>query len=491
MVSDAVGPDWKPASWIGKYTILWQRINDVYQALCTSDLRRAYLEQAKAETDISYQSRVELATMDESLKKAIAANAGLLNEFEVSENSPDELQGEATSVTIENDNLKTYQGKVLHGAFKYGVVLCGCHIAPQSEDPDGRVPYFSVVSPDDLSSPLVQRRYDRQSGQYRNVLTRIAIRSYEDRPSDNGFSVQKVETYWVYRHGEDDVVTKERWERRKAETTQSQGKLAIMGPPEVITNAAGEPLGRLPFIWFSLDPAAKVGQPVIPPFMSLTDKLIRLFNMESELDAIQRAVNIPIPAQGWPNKIPNEPPEIPMSRDFVWHYVQGGDVKFVEPAGTGMMISDQRIQTLKNEIREEKEKYINISQTATAALLEAGQTQMTMQWFANAIESGFEELFKLWALLSDRSYNPEESAGGIRISLKFLKPSASPQELQLIPLLLETGGFKDTFEVRAYLEAINFWTKEMEMKAELKRENSNDDATPPMLMDRGDQLVLG
>ena len=256
------------------------------------------------------------------------------------------------------------------------------------------------------------------------MLTRISIRSYEDKPDAQGFDVEKVETYWVYRLGEDNNVTQERWEKRQTKggvVNRAHGDgITLVSEPELITGANGQPLGRLPFHWLSLDPLAKVGEPGIPPFMGLTDKLIRLFNMESELDAIQRSVNIPIPKQGWPHKVPSEPEDVPLSRDFVWHYQAGGDVGFAEPQGSGMAISDQRIQRLKEEIRAEQEKYITqVSQTATAALLDSGQTQMTMQWFSNAVESAFEELFKLWKLMSDPSFDASESAGGIKISLKI------------------------------------------------------------------------
>ena len=160
MVTNATGPDWRPVSWDSKYKILWQRVEDVYQALCTPEMRRVYLEQAKAEADPSYDTRIALATMDESLKRAISSNAGLLNEFEIKEDSPEQLLDDNTNVTIDNDNLKTYQGKVVHSAFKTSFVLLGCHIAPRDEGGDNRTPYFSLVSAADIFAPLVQRRYD-------------------------------------------------------------------------------------------------------------------------------------------------------------------------------------------------------------------------------------------------------------------------------------------------------------------------------------------
>ena len=70
--------------------------------------------------------------------------------------------------------------------------------------------------------------------------------------------------------------------------------------------------------------------------------------------------------------VPEKPEDVILGPDSVIHHAKDTKPGFAEPSGAAMTISEQRIQTLKEEIGQEREKFLSTTQTATASLLNAG-----------------------------------------------------------------------------------------------------------------------
>ena len=474
------GPNWRPESWV-QMEPLWVKIADVYEALATIDLKGAYLTQALGEFDESYQTRVELSSMGQDLLETVTSNAGLLLDFSFEDDTPTELVEDATSVDSDGNSFKSFLGKVICALLKDECVLLGCHIAAREErGSDMPLPYFSCISiPQSVYAPLMQRTWNDATRKMQNGLVRIAIKSSEEVPSTdpNDFSVEIEDIYHVYslrREGNNrNVVAKQKFGVVKS--GERAGEFEAREEPVILNDVAGQPLQNLPFVWLSL--SGEIGRPQSPPFYSMAEKLIRLFNLESELDAIQRRVNIPIPHQGHVAGVPDEPEDITLGTDVVWHHDANAPVGFVEPSGSAMGISHERINDLKAQIDRERDKFLALSpqETATAALLDAGQTRMTLETISARIESSIQELFKLYKSLSDRTYRPGDPAGGIKISLKFLQEQITSEDIKTLPLMLESGILQDVYTARAKALQLGYLTPDLIQKAEELRSQASED----------------
>ena len=86
---------------------------------------------------------------------------------------------------------------------------------------------------------------------------------------------------------------------------------------------------------------------------------------------------------------------------------------------------------------------------------------MSLQTIAHSIESAMEELFKLWALMGDRTYQEGEEAGGGAITFKFLKAPINYQDVLTLTPMWELGVFKDMYEVRAKAKEIGYLTDDI------------------------------
>jgi hypothetical protein len=489
------GPDWRPIEWTTIHEERWTKIEHVYESLSTDALKTKYLKQPIGEEDKSHQVRVELASMGNDLKEAVQSNAGLMSEYDIIEESPETLEESKSNIDRQGNSLNQYIVKVAASVLKNECVLLGCHLEEKQKvkKAGDRLPYFSCI---DIPTRVFSPRLEMIDGEKK--LTRISIRSDEEVDA-GGFELENKEIYWVYSLASNladpsapRVATVQKYER-----IDKNGDIEATGEAKVLTGAKGEALTRLPFVWLGIDPESEIGSPGMPPFFSMAEKMIRLFNLESELDSIQRKVNIPMLTYEHMGAVPAEPKDVVLGPDRVLHHAK--DTKspsFAEPSGSSMTISEQRIQALKAEIRTEREKFLGVAnQTATAALLDAGQVQMSIQTIAHSIESAFEEMFKLWALLSDRTYQDGDSAGGIRISLKFLKPPVNYQDVLTLSPMYELGVLQDVYEVRAKAMEIGYLTADIIEDAEKMREELS---SKPLMINlekmteqNGKEVVLG
>lgn len=502
------GPDWRPSNWGNIHHHRWDKVDDVYEAVSTPGLKSKYLKQPIGEKNDSYTVRVDLASMGHDLKEAVQANAGLMSEFEVEEQTPELLKENLTNVDKQGNSLSQFVVQMAASLFKNECVLLGCHIETRKEsDKSERSPYFSCI---DIPKRVFAPHVEMVDGS--RALTRVSIRSDEQIESDDGFSVETKETYWVYRlrrgnpfiqglvidpneeqNNGKRFATVQKYQREEG----GNKELIAASDEKILTTAKSgqDPLRRLPFVWVGIDPNSQIGEPGMPPFYAMAEKLIRVFNLESELDAIQRKVNIPIPTQEHQGAVPDEPEDIILGADQVWHHAIGTKVGFAEPTGSAIAISEQRIQSLKLEIAVEREKFLGTSpQTATASLLDAGQNQMSLQTIAHSIESAMEELFKLWALMGDRTYQEGDDAGGISITFRFLKPPVNYQDVLTLAPMFELGVLEDVYVVQAKAKEIGYLTDDIIKEADEMRSQAG--SKPARLnLDRatqnGQPMVLG
>lgn len=457
------GPSWRPQSWESDHVPMWQKVDDFYKQLRSAGAVPRYLHQAVGERNNSFQDRLDTISVDDDLRQAIKSNAGLLSDIHVKEGSPEALKDDKTNVDRQGSNLNQFVLKVISAALKNECVLLGCHL---DKDGENRQPYFSCL---DICTEVFSPLVTLVNGE--KVLSRVSIKSHEQVPSDDpdDFAVKDLVIYTVYRWSGDTGVTVERY-RKEEKGWMGEGRAPI-------TKIDGSQLDKIPFVWLGVDPESKVGEPQTPPYYSMVCKLIRLLNMESELDAVQRKVNIPIPTEETPTADVSESPakDLVLGTDHVWRHGKDTKVGFAEPKGTAMSISHTRILALKDEIKAEKDKFIGLddAQTATAVNIDSGQTRMSLNSIATAVESAFEELFKLYSGFSER-YREGDDSGGIEIHMNSIKPPVTLQDLQAVITVLESSLATD-YEGRAKLFSLGWLTDEVLESAKQMEEQGDLD----------------
>lgn len=464
-------PSWVPDKWRNVYWPMWRVTKDVYEGFHSDHIKRRYLIQAEGENPFEYDARVQGAYLDEHYRITLEKNAGLIAQFDIEPDSPEELLDEDFTRNIDNqgNSLKAFAQKTLARVFRDEFCLLGVSIPDAFGDhtDDDRDAYFTLTDARDIRAPLIQHvdRNGRPSRSGTLALTRVSIRRWVQRPVGE-FAYEWRQEFWVYRLIEG-VCTLQIYEAPAhfsnglEEATTEDSDIAISVPLPVtemvvVRDAAGRPLKQLPFVWYHIDKDANIGDPGTPPLLYLAETMITWFNKESQLDAAERRCNLPTPAQGHPGGVPDNPQDVRMGPGAVWHYDAEGDVKFVEPSGKALGSTHERQKHREERVQRIDERFIGatsggVSLTATAVKLADRVSKITLELISQSLETAFAELFKLFALLTDPTYDPDDPAGGIRISRSVLEGTLQSTEIAVLLSMLQEQAI-DRFEFRAMMK---------------------------------------
>ena len=464
-------PSWLPDKWRNDLWPLWRIVKDVYDGFHHDHVKRRYLIQAEGENPFEYDARVQGAYLDEHFRITLEKNAGLIAQFDVEPDSPEELLDEEFVKNIDNqgNSLKAFAQKTLSRVFRDEFCLLGVSIPDAFGDSsdDEREAYFTLTDARDIRAPLVQyvdkNGLPSRSGSL--ALTRVSIRRWVQIPVGE-YAYEWRQEFWVYRLV-GGICTLQIFEAPSHfsngvdEQLTDDAEIAIAVPIPVtelavVKDAAGRPLKQLPFIWYHIDKDANIGDPGTPPLLYLAETMITWFNKESQLDAAERRCNLPTPAQGHPGGVPSNPEDVRLGPGAVWHYDAAGDVKFVEPSGKALASTHERQKHRENRVQRIDERFIGatsggVSLTATAVKLADRVSKITLELISQSLETAFAELFKLFALMTDPTYEPGDPAGGIRISRSVLEGTLQSTEIAVLLSALQEQGI-DRFEFRAMMK---------------------------------------
>lgn len=435
MVDFQDSPEWRPTYWQQYLVPLWERVNDIFVGLYTSDDKARYLRQQMGEHNAIYQARLEITKFEGRVSPSVKAHAGLFSRYELLPGTPKSLLENLDDVDGQGHSLKSWLLGWDIDALLRNASIAIIDIPPLApgEDPrtSDRRPRLLQVSLWDVFAPKCRLVGNRQ------VIERIAIQRSRYEP-DGLFGVKSVQRFEVYAllpvEGYSmDLATFSVWEKQKSPHSLKEEWMEVE-PVRVLQSASGSPLTELPIVWYSPygDPALFFGIDNLrrrggtPEYMDLVDINIEYFNKHSELIAAESRINYSIPVTTYPGAGPEDEGEFIVGREIVLE--NGATMSLLEPSGTALEQTreGQRMRLARMDaIAQSFFTGGEVERTATEAIIESSQSRLGLEAIAHQKESAVQQVFKWWAIFSDPSYAPGETAGGIVINNAIESPSSN------------------------------------------------------------------
>lgn len=417
MSSDIV---WLPEIWRQYWRVLWQIADDIYDGLHDYVIRSLYLIQKPGEPDTAYTARVVASSLDNHYRDAVDFYAGLLSQFEPTDDVPEELKALFDNIDGAGNDLQV----VLMQADKEILKKDSCLLfVDPGAGLDNESPRLLVIGLSEIYSPIVERVGDRY------LITQICIhRKVQKRRGD--YSVEEVDQYWMYRPGE--VII---FEKTKGDGPNDKDALIPIARKPIL-NAAGVPLGQVPVIWYSCGGGVPL-RPETPPFHRLLEISLKQMNKVSELDDAEGKVNTITPYRLWPEDAPDPLPPLRLGPNAVADMGgagQGAQIGMLEAKGNATELTHKRNQDRVEQMKELSRSFIGgrSTLTATEATQNDSRSKVNLQLVANQKESTVQELFRLMMQFLTPNFKSDEFKGGIKISDEALRSPVDAQDIKAI-----------------------------------------------------------
>jgi hypothetical protein len=471
---------------------LWKKVKDVYDGLYLEDVRQLYLPKRSSEPQDAYNVRLKASRLENRFRSSIDSYAGLLSDFEIHD-APDGFEDEMTDIDQRGNNFQMWSVRADIKMLRDGQCLIGVEMPPaltEEDQREERSPYLLAIDIADVLNPVTRVVGGRV------ILEEITIkRNYGLAPAG-----QSSSECWRYVANDKEHEYPTRVEiycEREAAATATTGKMGFyLHDVYPILNASGEPLGRIPFIWYSATPDSEPMRPDYPPFLSLCDLNIAHMNKESELDDVETTSNRPTPTRTWPDKVPPNAPPVQLGQNGCIELPNGATMAFLEVEGKAMELTHRRQLAREERMDKEDQKFLGGGQgakTATQVVLETAQSRTSFKLLARRKQSVIEELFKLWQSFSDPNYVMGDPAGYISISESALVAPPSPQDIQQVFQGFSQGVYS-SIVAEHKLRELGWWPKELAeepIQPETIEDTLEDDFEDDISNGRQDEAMAG
>jgi hypothetical protein len=403
-------PDFVPASW-KKRSKDWQLIKDVYERLANCEISQ-YLKQAAGETDANFDRRAALAVFDGQYPDAINAHSSLLSEFEVLEDTPEDILTLLEDVDGQGTDLESFSQNADISCLNYGATIIFINPAEGNLIP----PRLRLVELCDVRCP----RIEMIEGKIK--ITRLGVKAAVEE-SDGEFATKVVDKWFVYERGFCQVWIK-----------NEKGQFVKEGEVIAMRGANGQLLTSVPAVWYPAMASIKYFEPPIPIFLTLAQLNIKLLNKTSELDNVETKCNSPT----WYKKheqVPEYPAPLEVGANACIHLRIEEEAGLIEPEGTAIAVTHERIKHLEEKIEKISQAFLTggeTEKTATQAAIESAQSKATLQGVAHQKESAFQQVFHWLNVFTDPNYKEGDPTGGICVSESVLKPLPTAQDVRTI-----------------------------------------------------------
>jgi hypothetical protein len=323
-------------------------------------------------------------------------------------NPSDLLLQKIDNIDNQGNSIKTFFLNADTLALRDGGCMVFVDIEPinQQNQYATRYPYLALVPLIDIYNPCVEL----VSGA--PTLTQITVKRAVIR--DGGIQYQ----WWEYTQGTVTIYE------------EVNGVIGIKDRRE-LRNAKGQPLSYIPAVYYTVVNGSLI-QPATPPFMALCELNICHLNKESELDAVESKCNSPTPYRRWPSGVPEHPQPLLTGPNRVIEVPQGGEIGFVEPAGTALSITYERQKNREERMDKEARAFLTggeVERTATEAIIEAGQAKATLSGMAERKRSCSQQIFAIW---SDLATPSEVPSAWVEVEEDSLKIPPSSRDVGVI-----------------------------------------------------------
>lgn len=393
----------------------WQKLKDCYNELKTEQLIKDYLIQGESEHRQDYQKRCEAAIFPGNFNDTINTYASLLSRWEFKETTH-HLIKDSETINGGSTTLRSLLQVADVNALIYGFTFI--FVSPTQDI------NLEVLNPFDIRCPRIEKIDGKP------CLTRLGIKR-SLIVDDGDFGEKTINQWYVYDRGVLTIYEKDDHGKTvKVEYEDIEGNTYNQ---RRITDAMGNLVIEVPVVWYPVIPSEILEFPV-PPFHYLANLSIKYFNKDSELDTSERLCNIPNWAREWESSVPEAPPPLRIGNGNVIELAQGQKAYIVEPSGTAIAVTNQRLKELEEKMERVAQAFISErsnNKTATQSLLEASQSKASLEGMIVQKENAVKNVFDWIMRFATPQYSPNQDYGTIKVQSE-IKSSPSPQDVQAV-----------------------------------------------------------
>jgi hypothetical protein len=383
----------------------WQKVKDCYEELKTTGLIEKYLIQGEVEHHIDFRKRCDLAVFPGNFNDTVNTYASLLSRSDFDEETPSLIK-DVKKINGGATTLKSLLQIADVHALIYGFTFI--FVSPTKDI------NLEVLNPFDLRCPRVEIVDGKQS------LTRLGIKR-SLIVDDGDFGEKTIDQWYVYDRGVLTIYEKDK-----------EGSLNIISATE-IKDAKGNLVIEVPAVWYAVIPSEILSFPT-PPFHYLANLSIQYFNKDSELNTAERKCNIPTWAREWDSAVPEPAPSLWVGDGAVIELAQGQKAYLIEPAGTAIAVTNQRLKELEDKMERVAQAFISersSNKTATQSLLEASQSKASLEGMVEQKEDAVKRVFDWIMRFATPQHSPGQDYGTIKVQTE-IKSSPNPQDVEAI-----------------------------------------------------------
>lgn len=408
-----------------------------------------YLPKESQEQDSQYANRVRRSLYRNAFKTAIKGFAGLLSDFELSEDAV--ISEDASNVDRQSSSLSAFLCDADELVLRDG--MCGILIdypprpevdnAAEEQALDLR-PYLILIERKDI----LNWKFNSNG-----ALERVTIRSVEMRPMGL-FGEEAVTVYHVWMPG-----LKQIWEEQKYD-----GEKSIRLVDEIPVS-----LEIVPFVPYSITSLHPFE--CMPPMLDLALMNFHHYRLYSDYMEVMHKCNLPVPVRkgympvgtmdnaALPPVVigPNTAIDVPVEGDFF----------FAEPSGAAIGATRQAIIDVEEAMMQESLNFLGNAgeKTKYEVQLRSSQSRASLSLLAEQKESAVQQIFMIWGL-----WEGIEEVGGIEISRDLLAEKIEPVMVQILSDM-QTQGQLPLDEMLNVLKARRVLPKELDVEAIAQRVN--------------------
>lgn len=401
---------------------------------CWNDLkdRKAlYLPQEESEPGRAYHCRLDRTRFDNRFEPAIRGHAGLLSDFEITDDAPPSLLEAAENIDLQGNDIVAFWQQLDEVCLRDGGV--GILVEYPKEEglieskaellQSGRRPYLIPVDRRNVLNWVTET--------INGVVTLQRVTVREFRKVGKGLFGSEIKPcYRVLSPGYFQIF----------EIIQ---KADNGGWQAVLIEEGETALDQVPLIWYSTTGSTDwfVGK---PPFLNLAGLNIEHLQKRSSLNEVLHKCNMPVPVRKGVIKSiqdllkpiakliigPNSVVDVPTDGDFY----------FAEPTGAAIGATQTDIKKLEDSMDRVSLAFLGGGEgdkTATEVVVDSAQTQCTLKAISRRKENAFWKVAALWCAYTGEDA-PEDGAG-LKVKDSVLQAPPNPQDVQTV---LDAMGIK-------------------------------------------------
>ena len=427
---------------------------------CWNSLKKRlglYLAQEEYEPTRAYTNRLGRTRFDNRFKPTITGHAGLLSDFQLTDDAPATLTKAAENIDLQGNDIVTFWQQLDELVLRDGGV--GILVDYPTEDDSiesngdllksGRRPYLIAVD----RRNILNWNVDIIAGV--PTIKRVTIREF--RKVRDGLFGSKLETrYRVLEPGAYYVYTMEEGDSGWIKTLVEEGETAL---PDSV-----------PLTWYTITGGELFSGK--PAFLNLAGLNIEHLQKRSSLNEVLWKCNMPVPVRRGLVKsaadiLKGLIPKLVIGPNSVIDVPTDGDFHFAEPRGTAIEATQTDILKLEGAMDRESLAFLSggdAEKTATEIIVDSAQTSCSLKGMARRKESAFQQVATCWGLYTKEK--PPTAGAGIKVADNVLIAPATAQDAQLI---LDSMGVKISNNLGLKMLLERKWLPpDTDLKAELR-----------------------